>query len=75
MNIEEINKKYLDSIGVKDERLQRIAIDSIPCGEDTVQVLMDDKTDIEVNAVRALMVVHYKGILKGLKFAQRALIE
>jgi len=66
------NEDYLVTLGIKDERLQRIAIESIPCGEETVKAAMDDSTDVQVNSVRALMMCNYKGMIKGLKLAERA---
>jgi hypothetical protein len=51
--------------GISDPLHQEILIDCIPCGIETAGEALRDKTSIEVNAPRALMVVEWKGMAKA----------
>jgi hypothetical protein len=65
------DREFLASKGITHPELQDEAIKSIPCGIETVEEAYEDKTAVDVNSPRALMVCHWKGILKGLAIAQK----
>ncbi len=69
------NAEYLTALGITDERLQALAVKSLPCGETSVKACMRDTTSIGVNAVRAIMMINFKGFVYGLRGAQDALQE
>ena len=65
------NMKYLVKKGITRFEFQKYLMDSIPCGETVIEDVMKDGTSYQVNAPRALMICHYKGLLMGLSLAQR----
>ncbi len=70
MKYEQENKVYFERIGIKKPIHQRILIDNLPCGIESVEEVMNDKTSCEINAPRALLICHWLGMLRALKLLE-----
>ncbi len=64
------DREFLARNGITDSELQDAAIKTIPCSIDSVEEAFNDRTDVQVNSPRAIMVVQWKGMLGGLRAAQ-----
>ena len=70
------NRKPTDDLSVlhrlmvNDPVHQRILIDSLPCGIKTVHWALSDDTPYQINAPRALMVCHWKGMVRAFQLAE-----
>jgi hypothetical protein len=69
--LSQIIDKDLAKAGVKDRLHQKILISEIPCGIETALEALMDCTDVSVNAARALMVYHWKGMVKAFALLEK----
>lgn len=67
---EEKDRAFLKRLSITSAPLQDLARKSIPCGISSVEAAFKDKTDVWVNAPRALMVCTWKGYIQSLAEVQ-----
>lgn len=65
-----IDIEALADVGITRPEFVAIAIYNVPCGIKTVEEALADTTNIIVNGPRALLVIHWKGIISGLAQAE-----
>ena len=59
--------KALAELGVSDPVHQKILIAKIPCGIKNAKAALADKTHIDVNGYRAIMVISWKGMVSAFR--------
>lgn len=65
------NSEQLEALGVTCKALQQILIAELPCGIVLVEDAMNDNTSIQINAPRAMMLVHWNGKLSAMIAASK----
>jgi len=65
------NEKFLDKLGIKDALHRRLVIETIPCGEENVEDAWLDKTPVQINAPRAIVICHWKGMVLGFQMIEQ----
>jgi len=62
--------KFLAECGVRVEKHQKILLGALPCGIRTPKAVCNDSTLVDVNAPRALLVCHWKGMLAAFRYLE-----
>lgn len=63
--------KALVKQGVKEPSHQKILLATLPCGIESAKECLEDSTNVQVNAPRALMVCYWTGMVKAFSLLER----